>query len=125
MLTHLEPMGFIPTIDADRARHFYVDTLGLEFLSDDNFSVVVRAGKIDLRIVRMNAFSPAPYTVFGWKVPEIEAAIRDLSAAGVLFERYPYLDQDANGIWSVPGKTAKVAWFKDPDGNVLSVSQHT
>lgn len=124
MLAQFEPMGFIPTVDADRARRFYVDTLGLQFLFDDQFALVVRAGSIDLRIVRMSSFSPAPCTIFGWKVPEIEAAVRHLSAAGISFERYPFLEQDADGIWSAPGGAAKVAWFKDPDGNLLSISQH-
>ncbi|HTH54352.1 MAG TPA: VOC family protein [Edaphobacter sp.] len=124
MLAHLEPIGFIPTIDADRARKFYVDTLGLQFLSEDHFAIVIRSNGIDLRIVRLDSFSPASYTIFGWKVPEIESAVRDLTAAGICFERYPFLEQDDNGIWSAPGNAAKVAWFKDPDGNILSLSQH-
>jgi len=124
MLAQFESIGFIPTVDADRARRFYVDTLGLEFLSDDPFALVVRSHGADIRIVHMDSFSPAPYTIFGWKVPAIEATVRDLNAAGITFERYPFLEQDADGIWSAPGGAAKVAWFKDPDGNVLSLSQH-
>jgi catechol 2,3-dioxygenase-like lactoylglutathione lyase family enzyme len=125
MLANLEPMGFIPTIDADRARKFYVDTLGLEFLSDDPFALVVRANGIDLRIVRMGSFSPAPYTIFGWKVSSLDEAVGSLVATGITFERYPFLEQDVSGIWTAPGGSAKVAWFKDPDGNILSLSQHS
>jgi catechol 2,3-dioxygenase-like lactoylglutathione lyase family enzyme len=124
MLPQAELMGFIPTIDADRARKFYVDTLGLTFVSDDKFAVVIRTGKTDIRISRMEAFNPAPYTILGWKVPDISAAVQQLTATGVAFERYPFLEQDADGIWSAPEGAAKVAWFKDPDGNVLSLSEH-
>jgi catechol 2,3-dioxygenase-like lactoylglutathione lyase family enzyme len=124
MLAPFEPLAFLPTIDTDRARRFYIETLGLTFLSEDPFALVVRAGSIDLRIVRMDSFRPAPYTVFGWKVPSISDAVRDLASGGIIFERYPFLEQDANGIWTAPGNAAKVAWFKDPDGNILSVSQH-
>jgi catechol 2,3-dioxygenase-like lactoylglutathione lyase family enzyme len=124
MLPQAELMGFIPTIDADRARKFYVDTLGLTFVSDDKFAVVIRTGKTDIRISRMEAFNPAPYTILGWKVPDISAAVQQLTATGVAFERYPFLEQDEAGIWSAPEGAAKVAWFKDPDGNVLSLSEH-
>jgi catechol 2,3-dioxygenase-like lactoylglutathione lyase family enzyme len=124
MLPQAELMGFIPTIDADRARKFYVDTLGLTFVSDDQFAIVIRSNTTDIRISRMEAFNPAPYTVLGWKVPSIAAAAQQLTAAGVTFERYPFLEQDANGIWAAPDGAAKVAWFKDPDGNILSISEH-
>jgi catechol 2,3-dioxygenase-like lactoylglutathione lyase family enzyme len=124
MLGQSELMGFIPTLDAERARRFYVDTLGLAFVSDDPFALTVRSYDIDIRISRIEAFNPSPYTILGWKVPDIEATAEQFSAAGILFERYPFLEQDANGIWTAPGGTAKVAWFKDPDGNVLSISQH-
>jgi catechol 2,3-dioxygenase-like lactoylglutathione lyase family enzyme len=124
MLAQSELMGFIPTIDAERARRFYVDTLGLAFVSDDPFAITVRSYDIDIRISRIEAFNPSPHTILGWKVPDIEAMAKQFSAAGILFERYPFLEQDANGIWTAPGGAAKVAWFKDPDGNVLSISQH-
>jgi catechol 2,3-dioxygenase-like lactoylglutathione lyase family enzyme len=124
MLPQAELMSFIPTIDADRARKFYVDTLGLTFVSDDQFAITIRSNTTDIRITRMEAFNPAPYTSLGWKVPSIEAAVQQLTSAGVTFERYPFLEQDASGVWSAPDGAAKVAWFKDPDGNVLSISQH-
>jgi catechol 2,3-dioxygenase-like lactoylglutathione lyase family enzyme len=125
MLAHAELIAFIPTIDAARARKFYVDSLGLTFVSDDQFAITIRSGATDIRISRMEAFNPAPHTILGWKVPDISTAVQQFTAAGVAFERYPFLEQDANGIWSAPDGAAKVAWFKDPDGNVLSISQHS
>ena len=124
MLEQAELLAFIPTIDGERARRFYVETLGLTFVSDDPFAITIRSGKTDIRIARMEAFNPSPYTILGWKVPDIEATVQQFTAAGVVFERYPFLDQDTNGVWNSPDGAAKVAWFKDPDGNVLSLSQH-
>ncbi|RZU40943.1 VOC family protein [Edaphobacter modestus] len=124
MLAQTQLIGFIPTVDADRARKFYVDTLGLTFVSDDEFAIVVRSGGIDIRISRIAAFNPSPHTILGWKVPSIDASVQQFAAAGIKFERYPFLEQDASGIWTAPDGAAKVAWFKDPDGNVLSLSQH-
>ncbi len=123
MLAKSDLMAFIPTVDAARARRFYVDTLGLPFISHDEFALVVRVNNIDIRITSMDAFNPAPYTILGWRVSDIHTAVQQLSAAGIVFERYPFLQQDPSGIWSAPGG-ARVAWFKDPDGNVLSISQH-
>ncbi|MEG9435546.1 VOC family protein [Edaphobacter sp. HDX4] len=124
MLPLNDPIAFIPIIDANRSRQFYVEILGLNFLSDDGFALVLRSGAIDVRLVRMGSFSPTPYTIFGWKVPDIDIAVRELSQLGISFEKYPFLEQDVSGIWSAPGGAAQVAWFKDPDGNILSISQH-
>ncbi|HEY0163618.1 MAG TPA: VOC family protein [Edaphobacter sp.] len=124
MLAQHDPIGFILTVDAERSRSFYVDLLGLTFIADEHYSLVLRGKGIELRLVRMDSFSPASHTVFGWEVPVIEKVVRDLAAAGVTFERYPYLEQDEAGVWTAPDRKARVAWFKDPDGNVLSVSQH-
>ena len=77
-----------------------------------------------IRIVRVGEFTPARFTVLGWEVASIEALVARLTAAGVAFELYGLPDQAPDGVWSAPGG-AKVAWFKDPDGNVLSISQHT
>jgi catechol 2,3-dioxygenase-like lactoylglutathione lyase family enzyme len=115
-------MGFVPTTNADRARAFYVDTLKLQFVSDDPFALVVRANGNDIRLAHMEAFTPVPYTICGWKVPDIEAAASKLTQAGVVFEKYPFVE-DPSGIWTAPGG-ARIAWFKDPDGNILSISQH-
>lgn len=124
MLSQAELVGFIPTVDADRAKRFYIDLLGLTFVSDDPFAIVVRSKTVTIRIVRVAAFNPSPHTILGWEVPDIEAMAREFSVNGIKFERYPYLEQDADGIWAAPDGRAKVAWFKDPDGNILSISQH-
>ncbi len=123
MLNRCSLIGFIPTVDAPRARQFYVDTLKLEFVEDDQFALVVRANGSMIRIVRLDALTPAAYTTLGWEVPDIASAVKELTAAGVSLERYPYLEQDELGIWTTPSGS-RVAWFRDPDGNVLSLSQH-
>jgi catechol 2,3-dioxygenase-like lactoylglutathione lyase family enzyme len=116
-------IGFVPTTDAERSRAFYVDVLKLDFVSDDQFALVVRTQSSMIRIAKTENFTPVPYTVLGWEVSAIEEQVQALSAAGVSFERYPYLPQGELGIWTTPDGS-KVAWFKDPDGNLLSLSQH-
>lgn len=122
MLSSCELMGFVPITDVTRARAFYVDTLGLEFVSDDRFATVVRTTGNDIRLAHMTSFAAAPYTICGWKVSDIRALAAQLVSAGVVFEKYPFVE-DPTGIWTAPGG-AMIAWFKDPDGNVLSISQH-
>lgn len=124
MLAQAELLVFVPTVNAERARSFYVDTLELTFLSNDPFAITVRSGNTDIRISRMDAFNPSPYSILGWKVADIEVTAKQFAGAGIIFERYPFLEQDAHCIWNAPDGTARVAWFKDPDGNVLSISQH-
>ncbi len=121
-----QPVGFIPTANAEAARAFYEQTLGLQFESDDQFALVFRLGPghgTMLRVVRAGTFTPAPYTVFGWETVDIEACVDDLVKQGVTFERFGFFEQDERAIWHAPGG-AKVAWFKDPDGNTLSISSH-
>jgi catechol 2,3-dioxygenase-like lactoylglutathione lyase family enzyme len=122
MLANCTIIGFIPTVDASLARAFYVDKLKLKFISDDQFALVVRANNSNIRIVKVDAFNPMPFTILGWEVADIDQAQKELAASGVTFEKYPFV-QDPSGIWTAPGG-ARVAWFKDPDGNVLSISQH-
>lgn len=124
MLEQAELIGFVATTDADRARAFYVDVLGLEFVTDDNFAIVVRSGQNMIRIARVPSFTPAPHTILGWEVPDVTSAVRSLAAAGVATLRFSFLNQDDDGIWLSPNGS-RVAWFNDPDGNVLSFSQHT
>jgi catechol 2,3-dioxygenase-like lactoylglutathione lyase family enzyme len=118
-------MGFIPTRDGDAARAFYEQKVGLRFISDDQFALVFQSGENMIRISRTGSFTPAPFTILGWQSLQIEQDIRDLFARGITFERYDYITppQDDLGIWTAPNG-AKVAWFKDPDGNTLSISQH-
>ena len=116
-------VAFVATRNADRAKEFYRDKLGLKFVSDDGFALVFDIGGTMFRIARVKKLSLAPYTVLGWEVKAIEKAVSDMVKKGVVFERFPGLPQDEQGIWAAPGG-AKVAWFKDPDGNILSLSQH-
>ncbi len=122
MLASSKVIGFVPTKDFAKARSFYEEKLGFQFVSEDMFALVMRAGETMIRIAKAKDFTPAPYTMLGWEVLNIEEMVAWLEKRGVAFERYPWM-QDKSGIWSAPGGD-KVAWFKDPDGNVLSVSQH-
>jgi catechol 2,3-dioxygenase-like lactoylglutathione lyase family enzyme len=117
-------VAFIATSDPDRARRFYRDTLGMPLLSEElPFALVFDAHGTMLRVTVVKQVVSAGYTVLGWNVPDIVAAAKALSSAGVQFERYQGMEQDGLGIWSSPGG-AQVAWFRDPDGNTLSISQH-
>jgi catechol 2,3-dioxygenase-like lactoylglutathione lyase family enzyme len=119
------PVAFIPTRKPEAAREFYEKTLGLGFESADQFAIVFRAGpsNVMLRVTIVPEFTPHQFTVFGWQVDDIVATVTELMAKGVEFTRYGFLEQDTRAIWSAPGGT-KVAWFHDPDGNTLSLSQH-
>jgi catechol 2,3-dioxygenase-like lactoylglutathione lyase family enzyme len=123
MLAHSPLIAFIPTKDTSRARLFYEKILGLPFLSDDSFAIVMDANGTVVRIVRVEDFTPFPFTILGWQVNDIHKIIAEMTAKGVKFTRYPYFEQSADGVWTAPGG-AKVAWFTDPDGNTLSISQH-
>jgi catechol 2,3-dioxygenase-like lactoylglutathione lyase family enzyme len=116
-------IGFVTIVDVPRAREFYRDTLGLRLISEDPpFALVFEANGIMLRLGMAKELPPAHGTVLGWQVPEITATIQSLVQAGVHFERFEGMVQDQLGIWNSP-YGAKVAWFKDPDGNLLSVTE--
>ena len=123
MLAQCDVIGFIPSKDAARARNFYEKTLGLRFLNDDMFAVVMESNGTMIRIVQVKDFTPFPFTILGWKVENIEEEVATLIERGVSFKRYHWLEQSEAGVWTAPGD-AKVAWFPDPDGNLLSLSQH-
>jgi len=117
-------IGFVYIVDVERAKAFYRDTLGLTLLSEEPpFALVFDANGIMLRLGMGKELPPARGTVVGWQVPDIGATVQELGQAGVRFERFPGMKQDELGIWTTP-TGAKVAWFKDPDGNILSVSEH-
>jgi catechol 2,3-dioxygenase-like lactoylglutathione lyase family enzyme len=122
-VTDAAPVAFLPTTDAERARLFYAGVLGLRLVSDDEFALIFDLAGTMLRLVRVGAFTPQPFTVLGWEVADLDAAMRGLSRAGVAFERFDGIEQDELGAWAAPGG-ARIAWFKDPDGNLLSLSQH-
>jgi catechol 2,3-dioxygenase-like lactoylglutathione lyase family enzyme len=124
MLTKM--VGFVTTTNAEAAKEFYAGKLGFRFVSDDDFAVVFDANGTMIRAGKAHgAYTPQQGTILGWQVDDIEREVDELTARGVRFERYdlPFLKQDERGIWTAPGGD-RVAWFKDPDGNVLSVSQH-
>jgi catechol 2,3-dioxygenase-like lactoylglutathione lyase family enzyme len=123
MLAASKIMGFIPTIDTRKARAFYEGKLGFQFVSEDQFALVVKAGETMIRIAPTKDFTPEPHTILGWQVSNIESVVDWLQARGIATEKYPFVADRERGIWASPTGD-KVAWFKDPDGNTLSLSQH-
>lgn len=122
MLNSNKLMAFLLTKDKSRAKAFYADTLGLTFVRDDGFALVFNANGTMLRISEMKEFTPQKGTTLGWEVDDLPAAVRELAQRGIHFERFG-MPQDDLGIWTAPGGD-QVAWFKDPDGNLLSLSRH-
>jgi catechol 2,3-dioxygenase-like lactoylglutathione lyase family enzyme len=116
-------IAFIPTKDAARARAFYEEQLGMRFVSDDSFAVVMDSNGTMVRITRVGEFTPFPFTILGWLVADIHKTVAELTSKGLQFTRYGFLKQGEDGVWTAPDG-AKVAWFLDPDGNTLSLSQN-
>ena len=123
MLTVGKLVGFLTTRDYEKARAFYEGKLGFEFVSLDQFALAMRAGKNMIRITKAETFQPAQGTVLGWEVDDVRAAVLWLSSRDVVTEKYAFVPDQELGIWNSPSG-AQVAWFKDPDGNVLSISHH-
>lgn len=117
-----DPILFLATSNAERARAFYERALGLEFVADEPPALVFRVGDRMLRVQKVDRVHAAPYTAIGWAVSDIRRAVRDLRTAGVVFERYEGMNQDADGIWQAPSG-ALVVWFQDPDGHILALTQ--
>jgi catechol 2,3-dioxygenase-like lactoylglutathione lyase family enzyme len=113
---------FVATADAERARAFYEGNLGLALAEDNGYSLIFDANGTQLRVQRVETVAPHPYTALGWEVADLAATVRSLAADGVAMARFPGLPLDADGIWDTPDGS-RVAWFHDPDGNTLSVSQ--
>jgi catechol 2,3-dioxygenase-like lactoylglutathione lyase family enzyme len=122
MLVNATLKAFVPTIMPAKAKIFYRDILGLKFLSEDNYALEFDANGILLRVSIVPELKPHPFTILGWNVADIAATIQSLNKKGIAFEKYSFLEQDAAGVWTAPGGT-KVAWFKDPDGNILSLTE--
>jgi catechol 2,3-dioxygenase-like lactoylglutathione lyase family enzyme len=122
-MMHLDkPIFFLATANADRSRQFYEQMLGLKFVADEPPALVLQVGDSMLRIQKVDQVHAAPYTALGWGVSDIRKTVHHLREAGVAFQRYDGMNQDADGIWQSPGG-AFVAWFRDPDGHVLSLTQ--
>jgi catechol 2,3-dioxygenase-like lactoylglutathione lyase family enzyme len=122
VLTSRPIMAFAATVAPARARRFYRDVLGLRLESEDGFALAFDAGGTMLRVQIVPKVRPAGYTSLGWFVPDIRREVRALARRGVTFQRYPGLAQDADGIWTSPSG-ARVAWFRDPDGHTLSLTE--
>jgi catechol 2,3-dioxygenase-like lactoylglutathione lyase family enzyme len=122
MLASADLMAFVATADLARARAFYEGVLGLPVIEDDGLALAFDANGTMLRVTGVRELAPAPYTVLGWSVADAAAAVRELEARGVAVVRYAGLEQDDHGIWTAP-TGARVAWFTDPDGNTLSLTQ--
>ena len=123
MLKEARLIGFVVTTDYERAREFYEQKLGFEFVSLDQFALVMRTANNMIRITKIKDFKPARNTVLGWEVENVEEMAAWLTSRGVEFEDYPFIQDHSLRIWSAPGGD-KIGWFKDPDGNVLSISTH-
>ena len=117
------PILFAATTDAARSREFYENVLGLKFVADEMFALVFKVGELDLRIQKVERKAEIGYTVLGWEVADIRTTARQLTKAGVVFARFDGLGQDEDAIWTAPGG-AKIAWFHDPDGNTLSLTEY-
>lgn len=122
MLASGKLAGFLATTDYDKAREFYEGKLGFEFVRLDQYALVMRVGGHSIRISKIPNFTPRQGTVLGWEVTDIVAVASWLRDRGVELEKYPFVQDQELGIWTAPGG-AKVAWFQDPDGNILSVGQ--
>ena len=121
-LSSAKVVAFIGTANADQAIEFYRDKLGLKLVEDSQFALVFDANGVMLRVQRVKETVVPPYTALGWEVDDIIATIRTLQGAGVFCERFPGLEQDELGVWQSPA-SARVAWFKDPSGFILSLTQ--
>jgi catechol 2,3-dioxygenase-like lactoylglutathione lyase family enzyme len=122
MLGEHELMAFVATTHPERARQFYASVLGLRLVADEPWALVFDAHGAMLRVQKTTELAPAKHTVLGWRVTDMESTMTGLASRGVRFERYNFLPQDDLGVWTTPDGT-KVAWFKDPDGNTLSLTQ--
>lgn len=123
MLAHTPLVAFVATTDLELAEQFYGTTLGLPMVEQSPIARVFDANGTHLRVTLVERLQPAPHTVLGWNVTDAADAVSQLSQAGVEPLRYPGMSQDESGVWDAPSG-ARVAWFQDPSGNVLSISQH-
>jgi catechol 2,3-dioxygenase-like lactoylglutathione lyase family enzyme len=122
MLADKKLKAFIPTIKPAKAKAFYRNVLGLELLSEDEYALEFNANGVLLRVTTVPELKPQEFTILGWNVTDIVSLIRLMNSKGIICEKYSFLKQDDLGIWTAPGGS-KVAWFKDPDGNLLSLTE--
>lgn len=118
-----KPIIFLATSNQAESKIFYESKIGLNFLSSDPYALVFNVGELELRIQVVNSVVATPYTSLGWSINNLEKTIEKLSSNGVKFESYENIEQDKHNIWHSPSG-AKIAWFKDPDNNILSLTEH-
>lgn len=122
MLKNSALIGFVATSKPDESKAFYRDSLGLSLVEETPFAIVFKSAQSTLRVQITEKVHAPPYTSLGWEVNDLLATVRTLVNNGISFEHFDGLDQDDTGIWTAPGG-ALVAWLKDPDGNLLSITQ--
>jgi predicted enzyme related to lactoylglutathione lyase len=122
MLADKKLKAFVPTTMPDKAKTFYQELLGLELLAEDEYALEFNANGVLLRVITVPVLKPQEFTILGWNVSDISSMIRSMNNKGVYCEKYHFLIQNDLGIWTSPGGS-RVAWFKDPDGNVLSLKE--
>ncbi|MGH7685821.1 MAG: VOC family protein [Candidatus Dormibacteria bacterium] len=122
VLTGAPLVAFLATTDAARAKGFYEGTLGLTLIEETPFALTFDCGGTTLRVTPVAHLAPQPFTVAGWRVDDIARSVGELKARGVAMQRYEGVDQDDLGVWRSPSG-ARIAWFQDPDGNTLSLTQ--
>ncbi len=123
MLEEPKITAFLPTVKPERSKQFYMNTLGLKLVSEDIYALEFEGRGASLRITVVEKFIPHSFTVLGFKIEKIVSQVKSLNKKGVKFERYSSFEQDELGIWIAPSK-AKIAWFKDPDGNMISLTEY-
>jgi catechol 2,3-dioxygenase-like lactoylglutathione lyase family enzyme len=123
MLTNAKLVAFGATTDGSRSGDFYTNVLGLTVRYEDDFALSLESDGVELRLQKVEQFTPQPFTTLGWQVTNVPDVVRQLERHGVIPERYAWMTQDAAGVWQAPSG-ARVVWFKDPDGNLLSVAQY-
>jgi catechol 2,3-dioxygenase-like lactoylglutathione lyase family enzyme len=122
MLETSEAVGFLPSQDLELSARFFTGVLGLQVVSRSPFATVFRVGDATLRVTKVDELRPQPFTVFGWLVPDLRTVIRELHDRDTEVLRYDGMGQDDDGVWTTPGGDL-VAWFHDPDANVLSLTK--
>lgn len=123
MLSNPSITAFLPTTQQEASKHFYANTIGLHLVSEDDYALEFEGNGVTLRITSVDLFVPHPFTVLGFKINNIQDQVKALTEKGVVFEKYSGLKQDEFGIWTSPSQ-AKIAWFKDPDGNLISLTEY-
>lgn len=122
MLSSEKLVGFIATATPSKSQEFYENTLGLQLLESSPFALVFKAGSTTIRVQKVQSIVVSGYTALGWQVSNIARTVEELAGRGVKFQRYEGMNQSEAGIWRTPDGS-QVAWFKDPDGNTLSITE--